>query len=70
MTAEQLDKVFMPFFTTKRVGEGTGLGMSVSYGIVKSLGGDIEVESEVGRGTTFTIILPEGKGAVAARAVP
>jgi two-component system NtrC family sensor kinase len=67
MTAEQLDKVFLPFFTTKKVGEGTGLGMSVSYGIVKSLGGDIEAESEIARGTTFTIILPERRGSVLAR---
>lgn len=58
MTAEQLDKVFLPFFTTKEVGKGTGLGLSVSYGIIKSLGGEIEVESEVGQGTTFTVSLP------------
>ena len=62
MTAEQLDKVFLPFFTTKDVGKGTGLGLSVSYGIIKSLGGEIEVESEVGRGTTFTVTLPMRSG--------
>jgi two-component system NtrC family sensor kinase len=62
MAPEQLEKVFLPFFTTKEVGEGTGLGLSVSYGIVKSLGGEIEVESEMGRGTTFTVTLPMRSG--------
>jgi len=55
---EELEKIFMPFFTTKEVGKGTGLGLSVSYGIVESLGGRIEVESTVGKGSTFTIVLP------------
>jgi len=55
---EELEKIYMPFFTTKEVGKGTGLGLSVSYGIVKSLGGRMEVESTVGRGSTFTIVLP------------
>ena len=58
MSREQLDQLFVPFFTTKEVGKGTGLGMSVSYGIMKSLGGSIEVESEPGRGTIFTLVLP------------
>jgi len=58
MTREQLDQLFVPFFTTKEVGKGTGLGMSVSYGIMKSLGGSIEVDSEPGRGTAFTLVLP------------
>jgi two-component system NtrC family sensor kinase len=62
MTAEQLDKVFLPFFTTKEVGKGTGLGLSVSYGIIKSLGGEIEVESAMGGGTTFTVTLPMRSG--------
>jgi len=53
-----LDRVFDPFFTTKDVGEGTGLGLAVSYGIVKEHGGEIHVESEPGRFTRFTIILP------------
>ncbi|MDQ7783894.1 MAG: ATP-binding protein [Desulfomonilaceae bacterium] len=52
------DKVFDPFFTTKPVGEGTGLGLSVSYGIIHDHGGTIELNSEVGKGTVFTIQLP------------
>lgn len=55
---ENLGKIFDPFFTTKSEGEGTGLGLSVSYGIVSQHGGQIEVESEVGVGTTFTVVLP------------
>jgi len=58
MSADQLGSVFVPFYTTKEVGKGTGLGLSVSYGIIKTLGGQLEVDSQLGKGSTFTITLP------------
>jgi two-component system NtrC family sensor kinase len=58
MTDQQMENIFFPFFTTKGVGKGTGLGLSISYGIVKSFGGGIEVVSEVGVGSRFTVVLP------------
>jgi two-component system, NtrC family, sensor kinase len=54
-----LPRVFEPFFTTKDVGEGTGLGLSVSYGIIREHGGWIEVESKVGVGSRFSVFLPD-----------
>jgi two-component system NtrC family sensor kinase len=55
---QNLKRIFDPFFTTKPVGEGTGLGLSVTYSIIVRHGGTIKVESTVGRGTCFTITLP------------
>ena len=55
---ENLAKIFDPFFTTKPEGKGVGLGLAVSYGIIEAHGGDIEVKSTVGEGTTFTVSLP------------
>ncbi|WP_457570674.1 sensor histidine kinase [Desulfovulcanus sp.] len=58
---ENLKRIFEPFFSTKRKKGGTGLGLSITYGLVKKLGGEIEVESQVGKGSKFTIILPVGR---------
>ena len=55
---EHLNKIFEPFFTTKEVGKGTGLGLSIVYKIIEKHGGKISVESEVGKGSTFTVLLP------------
>ena len=59
---ENLDRIFDPFFTTKRVGEGTGLGLGIAYHIVRSHGGEIRVESKLGRGSRFRVRLPVTSG--------
>jgi PAS domain S-box-containing protein len=58
MSEEVKNKIIEPFFTTKKVGKGTGLGVSISYGIVKDYGGSIDIESEIDRGTTFKLTFP------------
>ena len=58
ISEENLEKIFDPFFTTKETGHGVGLGLAISYGIIKEHGGMVSVESEVGKGTTFIVRLP------------
>jgi len=61
-TNDTIKQIFEPFFTTKKQ-YGTGLGLSITYGIIKKLGGDIQVQSKLGEGSTFTIYLPKNKKA-------
>ena len=58
IAADMMSKVFEPFFTTKEVGKGTGLGLSQVYGFARQAGGDVQVASEPGEGTTVTLYLP------------
>jgi C4-dicarboxylate-specific signal transduction histidine kinase len=58
MSKEVKNQIFEPFFTTKKIGKGTGLGVSISYGIVKEYGGTIDIESRVGEGSTFKLSFP------------
>jgi signal transduction histidine kinase len=65
---EHLERIFDPFFTTKAVGEGLGLGLGIAHGIVRSHGGEIRVESQLGRGTRFSVHLPVDADTIAAPA--
>jgi signal transduction histidine kinase len=67
MGPEVLAQLFQPFFTTKPIGVGTGLGLSICRGIIDELGGEITVESQLGRGTTVRVVLPAGKSVPAPR---
>jgi PAS domain S-box-containing protein len=66
MSAEMIERVFEPFFTTKSFGKGTGLGLSQVFGFTKQLGGTVTVDSEVGRGSIFTLYLPVSRSGAAA----
>jgi PAS domain S-box-containing protein len=61
MPEDVIEKVFEPFFTTKPVGQGTGLGLSMVHGFVSQIGGDVRIESEVGKGTTVQLLLPRAR---------
>jgi len=58
MPPEVIKDIFTPFYTTKQLGKGTGMGLSIVYGVVKMHAGDIAVDSEVGRGTSFLVRIP------------
>ena len=58
ISSEDIQRVFEPFFSTRGDKGGTGLGLSITYGLVKEIGGDIQVDSTVGKGTRFSVLLP------------
>ena len=66
MAPETMERVFEPFFTTKSFGEGTGLGLSQVFGFANQIGGGVTVDSEIGKGSTFTLYLPASRGSTAA----
>jgi signal transduction histidine kinase/CheY-like chemotaxis protein len=61
ISPEIIDKIFDPFFTTKEKGKGTGMGLAITYGVIKEYGGEITVDSQLGRGTVFHIYLPQSR---------